>query len=357
MDAAARTMRRGVVSALAFGLVLCAALVAVAMLADLGSGARGYLLARAAGLPVMAVVMAGYGGLRGGNAVATVSVLALSGAAVHVFLDVASVAWFPLGVTAFGLASTVSQLVVLALLFPTMRRRGLLRSRTTTAAAEPSAWRQSAAAVLVLAARSAALGAGTIAMTTAAVGIGPTAGAAHQVTYQFWLLVVLVVEGWKSAAQILVSSAKSVPERLGVESALLRSSVVLGIGAGLTTLGLMQVVVNAMSADAAVAHAAQSIWSLSAVSLAVGAVASTRDGIEFGRGSYVANLVRILAGTSVWLLGAVASHVTGDLRWIWWGVPVGLVVRMALPFRAPARQANVTWAPVAQTPSSACRTA
>jgi hypothetical protein len=193
--------RLGVVTALAFGLVLCAALVAVAMLADLGSGARGHLLARAAGLPVMAVVMAGYGGLRGGNAVATVSVLALSGAAVHVFLDVASVAWFPLGVTAFGLASTVSQLVVLTLLFPTMRRRELLPSGSTTASAEPSAWRQSAAAVLVLAARSAALGAGSIAMTTAAVGIGPTAGAAHQVTYQFWLLVVLVVEGWTVQSQ------------------------------------------------------------------------------------------------------------------------------------------------------------
>ncbi|WP_319450015.1 MULTISPECIES: MATE family efflux transporter [unclassified Mycobacterium] len=332
---AARTTRHGLVSAVVFGLALSIALGAVAVLADFGTGARGYLLARAVGLPVMALVMAGYGALRGSNAVPAVSVLALSGAGVHVLLDIVSVAWTTLGVTAFGVASTLSQLVVACLLLLVMRARGLLTRGSTDAMTEPPAWRKSVGAVLVLAVRSAALGAATIAMTGAAVGIGPVAGAAHQVTYQFWLLVVLAVEGWKSAAQILVSSTTSMAERHRVESSLLRSSVVLGCVAGLATLALMPVVVDAMSADGAVAHVARSIWALSAVSLVFGTVAYTRDGIEFGRGAYVANLVRTLAGTLAWFVGAWVSHATGDLRWIWCAVPAGLVIRMVLPFRTP----------------------
>ena len=79
------------------------------------------------------------------------------------------------------------------------------------------------------------------------------------------------------------------------------------------TLALMPIVVDAMSADSAVAHVAQSIWALPALSLVFGTVAYTRDGVEFGRGAYVANL-----------------------RWIWWAVPAGLAIRTALPFRAVA---------------------
>ena len=332
MDDAARTTRRGLISAASFGVVLCFALLGVALVADLGPGARGYLLARAVGLPVMALVMAGYGALRGSNAVSTVTVLALTGAGVHVLLDFASVAWTSFGVTAFGVASTVSQLVVLCLLLSVMRARGLLRRGSADAVAVPGAWRSSVGAVMVLATRSATLGAATVAMTSAAVGIGPVAGAAHQVTYQFWLLIVLVVEGWKSAAQILVSSTTSTAERLRVESTLLRSSVVLGSVAGLLSLLLMPIVVEPMSADGAVADVARSIWALSAVSLVVGTVAYTRDGIEFGRGAYVTNLRRVVTGTAAWFVGALACHVTGDLVWIWVAVPTGLIIRMALPF-------------------------
>lgn len=339
IDDAARHTCSGLTSAAAFGLILCLGLVAVVAFGDLGPGPAGYLLARAAGLPVMAVVMAGYGALRASNAVHLVAVLALSGAGIHVLLDLASAAWTPLGVTGVGLASVTSQLIVACLLTVTLRTRGLWMGSPATGRT-PSAWRQSAGAVGVLAARSSALGGAAIAMTSTAVGISPTTGAAHQVTYQFWLLVVMVVEGWKSAAQILVSATTTTPERLRIESTLMRFSVCLGLGAGLTMEALSSVIIDAMSADPAVAHTARSIWTLSAASLLVGAVAYTRDGIEFGRGTYTPNLLRTLVGTSVWLLGAVATYVTEDVRLIWWAMFGGLAVRAALPFGAfayPAR--------------------
>ena len=322
---AARTVVGGLLAAAAVGAVLGLALVGIAAFADVSDGTRGYLVARAAGMPVLALVMSGYGALRGSNGVRTVTVIALGAAAVHVALDVVSVAYSDLGVTGLGVASTLSQVVAAGFVLLALRTRGLLPF--SLSGLRGVAWRSSASAVGLLATRAAVLGLTILTMTSVAVSIGSTQGAAHQVAFQFWLLAVLGVEGWKSAAQILVSSSTTQVERLRMERMLLRSSVVLGIGAVVVTLACVPVI-GLLAANGEVADQARSIWWLAAIALGLGAVAYTRDGIDYGRAEYAANVVRILPGTVVWLVGAAVAHATGELAWIWWGILIGLLVRV-----------------------------
>ncbi|MDN5726587.1 MAG: hypothetical protein L0G99_11755, partial [Propionibacteriales bacterium] len=160
---AARTTGTALLSGTGFGFVLGAILAMVALFAGLTDGARDYLLARAAGLPVMAFAMAGYGALRGSKAVHSVSLLALSGAAVHIGLDIVSVLGTSLGLAGLGLASVAAQLLVAVLVGRTLARRGLLTIGSRHGSRHGSAWRRSAVAVLVLSVRAATLGMAAVA--------------------------------------------------------------------------------------------------------------------------------------------------------------------------------------------------
>lgn len=328
-----RAVRRSLALAGAWGIVLACGIVLFAILAVDDGDARGYLLVRAAGLPVSAVVLAGYGALRGGGWIRDVSVLALTGAAVHVG-TVVVVTSADLGVTGLGTASGLSQLVVAVIGLRALMFRGLWSRDGSGRASGSTEWRSSITAVGLLAARSAMLGGATVAMTTAAVHAGTDDAAAHLVVYQVWLLAVLVVEGWKSAAQILVSSSVTDQERRITESTVLRASVVLGALAAVAVLLVRPVAVGELSASPAVADIALSIWWLSAVSFVVGAVAFTRDGVEFGWSAYGTNVVRIAVGTVITVGGAAITYVTGDLVWMWIGMPLGLLVRAVWPYRA-----------------------
>ena len=331
---AARAVVGGLLAAAAVGAVVAAALVFIAVFVDISSDARGYLLARAGGMPVMAIVMSGYGALRGSNGVRTVTVVALGGAAVHVALDVVVVAYTGLGIAGLGLASALSQVVVALLVLHALRTRGLLP--LSVRGLRSVAWRSSATAVGLLAARAAVLGLTILTLTATAVSIGSVEGAAHQVTFQFWLFAVLAVEGWKSAAQILVSSSTTPEEQRQVEQTMMRCSVVLGLGAALVTLACTPVI-GLLAANDDVTELARTIWWPAALSLALGAIAYTRDGIEYGHAEYAANLVRILPGTLIWLVGAWIAHSTGRVEWIWWGITAGLLVRALWASGTPNR--------------------
>lgn len=338
---AARLTRSALLAGALFGLVLAGALTAVALFA-VDDDARSYVIVRAVGLPVTAAVLAGYGALRGSSAVGEASVLALIGAALHVGLDVVVVTRTSLGATGIAMASVLSQGVVLVIVLRRLRTRGLWerRGRSGVSAADGQ-WRGSAAAVAILAVRSAMLGGAALAMTAAAVGISPAAAAAHLVTYQCWLVVVLAVEAWKSAAQIMVSSTPSASARASIESALLRGSVVLGIVAGLIVIASAPLALSFVAADGEVVELARSIWPLSALSLVVGAVAFTRDGIEYGQAAFGRNLMRISIGTTVWLTGAGLTWLTGDLRAMWGAMSLGLLARAIWRRPTPKSQGTV----------------
>jgi len=108
---------------------------------------------------------------------------------------------------------------------------------------------------------------------------------------------------------------------------LTRGALVLGAAAAALVLLTMPVLPAVLGADAATAEQARRLWPLAAASLLVGAVAFTRDGVEFGLGGYGRNLARTAAGMVAWLGGAAVALAAGDLVWVWVGVLAGLAVR------------------------------
>ena len=328
-------VRRSVAIAAVWGLVLACAVTLFAVTMTEGD-ARAYLLVRAAGLPVSAVVLAGYGALRGAGHVPDVTVLASGGAVIHVGIIIA-VTSSNVGIIGIGTASGLSQSAVVLVGLWVMKRRDLWSWRKQLSDSGVDHWQASVAAAGLLAVRSTMLGGATLASTAAAVHSSDVNAAAHLVVHQVWLLVVLAVEGWKSAAQILVASAQSTCERRAVEKTVLNGSVVLGCVSAIGVLAVGSGATRMLSASTEVQAAAWSIWGLSALSFVVGAAAFTRDGVEFGRGTYALNLVRIGLGTVVTVAGAGVTWFTGQLSWMWIGMCLGLSVRAVWPYRSSYR--------------------
>ncbi len=332
-------VRRSVVMAAVWGLVLACGVTLFALSTVADGEARAYLLGRAAGLPISAVVLAGYGALRGAGHVSDVTALALGGAVIHVGIVVAATS-SNFGIVGIGTASGLSQSVVVLVGLWVVKRRDLWSWRKSLSDSGVDHWQASVAAAGLLAVRSAMLGGATLALTAAAVRSSDVNAAAHLVVYQVWLLVVLAVEGWKSAAQILVSSSRSDAERSEVERAVLIGSIGLGSVSAAVVFAIGPLAIPMLAAAEEVESAARTIWWLSALSFVVGAVAFTRDGVEFGRGTFGANLIRIGLGTGMTVAGAGATWSTGDLRWMWIGMPLGLVVRAVWPYRSTRRRGH-----------------
>ena len=327
-------VRRSVAIAAVWGLVLGCAVTVFALSTVSDGDSRAYMLARAAGLPVSAVVLAGYGALRGIGRVFDVTALALGGATVHIGIVVVATHQ-GMGIVGIGTASGLSQLAVAVVGVRILKRRGLLTVWTPSLRTGTDRSQSALGAAGLLAVRSAMLGGATLVMTAAAVHSSAVDASAHLVVYQVWLLVVLTVEGWKSAAQILVSSSQSVHERREVEKTVLIGSMWLGSASAVVVLAIGPWLTRLLSASADVQTAAWSIWWLSALSFVVGAVAFTRDGVEFGRGEFGANLVRIGIGSAITLAGAALTFVQRDLAWMWIGLSVGLLARALWPYRTP----------------------
>jgi len=354
LPAARRALRSGLLAGAALGTVLglLAALLAEPVVAALTDDAalRGpavdYLRVRALVLPVVGVVLVGHGALRGAGDVRGSAALALGAAGLHAGLDAAVVTLTDLGLGGLATTGGLAQVAAAAVGAHRLRRRGLLggpapgaRPQDTASpgtpasgtpasgAAAPGTTASDTWALVPLVLRSVALSLSTLALATAAARLGPEQAAAHQVTYQVWLTVVLALEGWKAAAQILVARTRD-PGELGRRVAVLtRGALVLGAAAAALVLLTMPVLPAVLGADAATAEQARRLWPLAAASLLVGAVAFTRDGVEFGLGGYGRNLARTAAGMVAWLGGAAVALAAGDLVWVWVGVLAGLAVR------------------------------
>lgn len=337
--AAARTVRSGSVAAVAAGAVVGSLLVLVIgplLLAvvdgAVASQARAYLHIRAAGLPVLAFVLAGHGALRGRGDTRGSAVIALSVAALHAVGAAAVLAW-GLGLSGLAVVGIVAQALAALAVAARLWSGGLLLRAGSdsrgTKAELVEGW-----VVLrragPLAVRGAALGVSTAALTAAAASMGTAQAAAHLVTYQVWLLVALALEGWKAAAQIIVAQdCHSRPEQLHAHvRSLERGALLLGVSAGLGMLATTVVLPDLLAADRASAAAARPVWVAASLALVFGSIAFTRDGVEFGLRRYRANTRRTLRGCLVWLLAAGLGAVSGQLVLLWAVFVLGLLVRI-----------------------------
>jgi Na+-driven multidrug efflux pump len=181
--------------------------------------------------------------------------------------------------------------------------------------------------------------------TAVAAGIGDAALAAHQIAFQLFIFLALVLDALAIAGQVLVGRGLGAGDAGGAATAasrLLVLSVGAGCALGLVLLATTTVVPPLFTDDAQVIEQAGTLWPLFALMQPAAAAVFALDGILIGAGD-----VRYLAGSMVLSLVVYAPAVllVSAQGWgiggVWAALLVLMAVRLATTY---ARFAGRRWA-------------
>ena len=322
-------------------LVLIAAL-APALAALMGGqgrvaeGATAYLRIAALGAPAFMLAASGQGYLRGISDLRTPLVILVSAHGANIVLDVVFVYGFGWGLEGSAWATVVAQLGMGAGFARAQSRGGWRRPR-------PAEMRSLMRIGGEIAVRTTAL-LGSFLVATAVLGrVGPASLGAHQIVFQLFVFLALVLDAVAIAGQIMVGRMLGAGDPAGAREAATRMigwSVLAGtlFGAGLLALG--DVVPRLFTSDPAVIERAGQIWWLFAVAMPANAAVFALDGILIGAGDTRFLMWGMLAAAALYIPVALLSLRNGwGIEGVWWGL-VGLIaVRLltcAVRFRSDA---------------------
>lgn len=211
---------------------------------DVAAHAETYLRISLIGIPPMLLVLAATGVLRGLQDTRTPLIVAASGAAGNVALNVLLVYGFGLGIAGSAIGTVIAQ-TAMAAVFVVIVARAARRHGTTL----HPCWagvRRSFGAGVPLVVRTAAMRVAFIITTVVATSLGTSALAAHQVVFNTWILLALVLDAVAIAAQALVGRALGAGDTEAARS-VTRRMVQWGVLSG-AALGLVVLVAGSIYA-------------------------------------------------------------------------------------------------------------
>jgi MATE family, multidrug efflux pump len=276
--------------ALAIGAVVAAVIAAAAPLLVGALGGDGhvadlatrYLRIAVLGLPMALIALAGQGWLRGVGDLRSPLVVVVIANAVNIVLELLFVYGFGWGLDGSAAGTVVAQLGMgaafawLLLRAPTHSRRpDLARIRSLT----------SIGAQLFV--RTAALYACFVLATAMCARIGAASVAAHQIAFQLFTFLALVLDAIAIAGQVIVGRALGAADVEGAFAAARRMiewSLAAGLVLGGVLLALADVIPRAFTSDAAVIDQAHELWPWFCLLWPVAAVVFALDGILIGAG-------------------------------------------------------------------------
>src|SRR4051794_21823650 len=276
--------------ALAVGLVAAAACVALAdpIMAVLGGSghtadlAARYLRLSALGLPFALIALSGQGYLRGIGDLRTPLVILVVANVVNAILEVVLVYGLDLGLDGSAIGTVIAQLgmgaafAMLLLRAPARNRRPdlVILRRLSTMGRD------------IVIRTGSLLAAFTVASALLA-RVGADSLAAHQIAFQLFVFLALVLDAIAIAGQVIVARALGAGDARGAYEAALRMcwwALVFGVGFGIVLLAAIDVVPRAFTSDPAVLDRAYALWPLFALMQPAGAVVFALDGILIGAG-------------------------------------------------------------------------
>ncbi|RMI09112.1 MATE family efflux transporter [Cellulomonas triticagri] len=317
--------------ALGLGVLLAATALVVAPWAVSALGADGavaeqavlYLRSSAPGLPGMLLVLAATGALRGLQDTRTPLVVAATGAAVNVVLNVVLVYGAGWGIVGSGAGTAAVQIGMGAWLAVVVVRG----ARSAGASLRPAVGGVVAGirAGTPLLLRTLSLRAAILLTVWVATGLGPVALAGHQVVNAVWGFVAFALDALAIAAQALIGTALGAADVPRVR-ALLRRTLQWGVGAG-AVLGLGTAAIGwwlsaAFTSDPDVRHAITVALVVTGVLMPMAGWVFVLDGVLIGAGDgrYLAavGLVTLAAYVPVALaVRAWAPEGWAGLAWLW----------------------------------------
>ena len=292
-----------------------------------------YLRISAFAMPAVLIALAGQGFLRGLSDTRTALVIVLVANGLNVVLDLVLVYGFDLGVAGSAWATLVSQWLA-ATWFLWVCGVRIAGAGTSLGPVRAELVRLLSVGRHVLVRTAALLAVLTLAIAVAA-RTDPATLAGHQIAYQVFVFLALVVDALAIAAQAIVGTelgAEGGAEAVATGKRLIRLGLIVGAGIGVALVVSAPVLPRVFSGDGAVvARAAVALAVLGLMQLP-GSVAFVLDGVLMGGSDFAYVKWVTVAGLVVFVPFAAAV-----LRWpelgiagLWAGLLAWMTTRAAL---------------------------
>ena len=337
-ETARRLGAQAVWLSLAFGIAVS---VLVAVLAEPlvslmgGEGeaagyAATYLRIAAIGLPAAFLALGGQGYLRGISDLRTPLVILVAANAVNLVLEVLFVYGFGWGIEGSAWGTAIAQLGMgVAFLVVILRGMHLADARPRLDLARH---------VLSLGkwifVRTTALMSSFVLAGAVATRFGEAAIGAHQVAFQLWIFLALVLDSVAIAGQIIVGRELGAGRRedaYGASERMIWLSVGLGGAFALVVLALGGVLPRAFTGDASVLDEAALLWPFFALMQPLNGAVFALDGILIGAGDgpfLAGSMVAAFLACATVLLAALAGD--WGIRGVWIALVLLILVRLTL---------------------------
>jgi putative MATE family efflux protein len=315
--------------ALGIGALLLVATIALAPAAVALMGGEGevadgsvlYLRIAALGSPFFMLATAGQGFLRGMGDLRTPLLILVVAHAVNVVLELLFVYGFGWGLAGSAWGTVIAQ-SGMGLAFVEVQRR---------AGFEPPLLEKMRPLMRIgseIAVRTGALLASFLIASAVLARVGAASLAAHQIAFQLFVFLALLLDALAIAAQVMVGRLLGAGDGERARAAATRVimwSAVVGAGFGAVLLALTGVLPYAFTDDDAVVERAQEIWWLFAALMPLNGVVFALDGILIGAGDTRFLMWAMLASAAVYVPVALLALDQGwGIVGVWWGL-AGLI--------------------------------
>jgi putative MATE family efflux protein len=297
-----------------------------------------YLRIAALGAPFFMLSTAGQGYLRGIEDLRTPLVILVVAHSVNVVLELLFVYGFGWGLAGSAWGTVIAQAGMGAAFVVVQKRAGWQR---------PS-WARIRPLMRIgshIAVRTTALLGSFLVASAVLARVSPAALGAHQIAFQLFVFLALLLDALAIAAQVIVGGLLGAGDAGGARGASLRVigwSVVVGGVFGLVLLALGDVIPRAFTSDEAVIAQAHEIWWVFALLMPVNGAVFALDGILIGAGDTRFLMWGMLSAAAVYIPVALLALDQGwGIKGVWAGLAGLILVRLAT---CGARFTSSRWA-------------
>jgi putative MATE family efflux protein len=337
-ETARRLGAQAVWLSIAFGLVVSLAIAVLAEPIVTLIGGEGetadyavtYLRIAAVGFPAAFIALGGQGYLRGVADLRTPLVILIAGNVANLVLEIAFVYGLDWGIRGSAWGTAIAQLgmgaafvvVILRQLEPGEARPRLALARRVLSLGK---W---------IFLRTSALMGSFLLAGAVATRFGDASIAAHQIAFQLWVFLALVLDSVAIAGQIIVGrelGAGRKEEAYGASERMIWLSVALGGAFSLAVLALASILPRAFTGDASVLDETALLWPIFALMQPLNGAVFALDGILIGAsdGPFLAgSMVVAFAACAAVLVAALAGD--WGIRGVWAALLILILVRLTL---------------------------